>query len=157
MGSLAARSYHPGVTANVSWGSAAAVGPPPAQPLQIRRSNERTYPEFGRSSRCRLVVLGIEVGGRRSAEAANFVRLLARARACTALPLQRAATIAAFVGRWSGLLAVAAVRLFAAILLSLPIPNAAIVDGEPPLLSDILADSAKSPRLAVGVCVCVCV
>ena len=44
-----------------------------------RRSTERTYPEFGRASRCRLVVLGIEVGGRWSAEAANFVRLLARA------------------------------------------------------------------------------
>ena len=29
-----------------------------------RRSKERTYPEFGRASRRRLVVLGIEVGGR---------------------------------------------------------------------------------------------
>ena len=38
-----------------------------------RRSKERTYPEFGRASRCRLVVLGIEVGGRWSAEAASFV------------------------------------------------------------------------------------
>ena len=51
---------------------------------EARRSKERTYPEFGRASRCRLVVLGIEVGGRWSAEAANFVRLLARARARTA-------------------------------------------------------------------------
>ena len=43
-----------------------------------RRSKECTYPEFGRASRCRLVVLGIEVGGRWSAEAASFVRLLAQ-------------------------------------------------------------------------------
>ena len=113
-----------------------------------RRSKERTYPEFGRASRCRLVVLGIEVGGRWSAEAASFVRLLARARARTALPLQRAATIAAFVGRWSGLLSVAAARSFAASLLSLPISNTANVDGEPPLLSGVLADSAESPPLA---------
>ena len=62
---------------------------------EVRRSKERTYPEFERASRCRLVVLGIEVGGRWSAETANFVRLLARARARTALPLQRATTIAA--------------------------------------------------------------
>ena len=47
---------------------------------EARRGKEHTYPEFGRASRCRLVVLGIEVGGRWSAEAANFVRLLARAR-----------------------------------------------------------------------------
>ena len=115
---------------------------------EARRSKERSYPEFGRASRCRLVVLGIEVGGRWSAEAANFVRLLARARARTALPLQRAATIAAFVGRWSGLLSVAAARSFAASLLSLPISNTANVDGESPLLSDVLADSAESPPLA---------
>ena len=116
-----------------------------------RRSKERTYPEFGRASRCRLVVLGIEVGGRWSAEAASFVRSLARARARAALPLQRAATIAAFVGRWSGLLSVAAARSFAASLLSLPISNTANVDGEPPLLSDVLADLAdyaESPPLA---------
>ena len=84
-----------------------------------RRSKERTYPEFGR------VPLPL-----------------------TALPLQRAATIAAFVGRWSGLLSVAAARSFAASLLSLPISNTAFVDGERPLLSDVLADSAESPPLA---------
>ena len=50
----------------------------PAQPLQVpaEATNAPTYPEFGRASRCRLIVLGIEVGGRWSAEAANFVRLL---------------------------------------------------------------------------------
>ena len=60
---------------------------------------------------------------------AEFVRLLARARARTALPLQRSATIG---GRWSGLLSVAVERAFAASLLSLPISNTANVDGEPP-------------------------
>ena len=44
--------------------------------------------------------------------------------------LEHAATIAAFVGRWSGLLSVAAARSFAASLLSLPISNTANVDGE---------------------------
>eukprot|EP00439_Symbiodinium_sp_Y106_P002280 s7562_g1.t1 len=117
-------------------GNRASSWPAGAALAEARRS---TYPEFGRASRCRLVVLGIEVGGRWSAEAANFVRLLA---------LQRAATIAAFVGRWSGLLSVAAARSFAASLLSLPISNTANVDGESPLLSDVLADTAESPPLA---------
>lgn len=35
-----------------------------------RKLKERVYPEFRRSSRCRLVVLAIEVGGRWSHEAA---------------------------------------------------------------------------------------
>ena len=42
-----------------------------------RRNKERTYPELLRDRRCRLVVFGIEVGGRWSDEAATFLRLLA--------------------------------------------------------------------------------
>ena len=40
-----------------------------------RRNKERTYPELLRDRRCRLVVFGIEVGGRWSDEAATFLRL----------------------------------------------------------------------------------
>ena len=46
-----------------------------------RRSKERTYPELLNNRRCRLVVLGIEVGGRWSNEASNFICMLAKARA----------------------------------------------------------------------------
>ena len=115
---------------------------------EARRAKERTYPEFAAAHRCRLVVLGLEVGGRWSAEAATFIRLLARARARGAAPSQRAACIAAFVGRWSGFLSIAAARSFAASLLSLPISSTANLDGDAPLLSDVLADSAESPPLA---------
>ena len=45
---------------------------------EARRRKERTYPELMRSRRCRLIVLGIERGGRWSEEAARFVKLLAR-------------------------------------------------------------------------------
>ena len=46
--------------------------------LQVaRRAKERAYPELAVSGRCHLTVLGIEVGGRWSSEAAIFVRLLA--------------------------------------------------------------------------------
>ena len=42
-----------------------------------RRTKERTYPELLRNRRCRLVVFGIEVGGRWSNEASRFIRMLA--------------------------------------------------------------------------------
>ena len=45
-----------------------------------RKAKERTYPELLRNSRCRLVVLGIEVGGRWSEETAAFITNLARAK-----------------------------------------------------------------------------
>ena len=56
----------------------------PARPvalLEARRRKEATYPELLASARCRLVVIGVEVGGRWGSEAASFLRLLARARA----------------------------------------------------------------------------
>ena len=92
--------------------------------------------------RCRLVVLGLEVGGRWSRQAALFVRLLARCRARAAPAASRAA---AFALRWSALLAFAAARSFAASLLALPISVTANVDGESPLISKIVADSAEQP------------
>ena len=42
-----------------------------------QRKRRHTYPELERARRCRLVVFGVEVGGRWSREAAQFVRLLA--------------------------------------------------------------------------------
>ena len=44
-----------------------------------RRKRRDTYPELTRARRCRLVVIGIEVGGRFGDEAASFLRLLAAA------------------------------------------------------------------------------
>ena len=110
------------------------------------RAKARTYPELARGRRCRLVVLGLEVGGRWSPQAAEFVRLLARSRARAAPLAKRAACTAAFVLRRSALLAFA--RTFAASLLSLPWSGTANVDGDMPLLSDVLADSAEHLPLA---------
>ena len=58
--------------------------------LAARRRKERTYPELvAPRSRCRLVVLANEVGGRWSTEALVFLRLLARAKARSEPPLMR--------------------------------------------------------------------
>ena len=51
-----------------------------------RRKRRQTYPELERACRCRLVVVGVEVGGRFGAEAANWLRLLAKHRAADVSP-----------------------------------------------------------------------
>ena len=93
-----------------------------------RRKRNNTYPELGHARRCRLVVVGTEVGGRFSTEVVQFLRLLARHRAAAVPRRLRPAAITAWVARWSGLLAVAAQRAFAASLLELP-PAADLGDG----------------------------
>ena len=108
---------------------------------QARRAKERTYPELLRSPRCRLVVLAVEVAGRWSPEAAQFVRLLARCRSRAVPPALRASSVAAFAARWSGLLSFAAARAFAASLLALPLSGASNVDGPAPDLSEVLLDT----------------
>ena len=115
-----------------------------------RRAKERTYPELLRAERCRLVVLGIELGGRRSPEVAQFVRMLARSRARSAPHVLRSGATAAYVSRWSALLSFAAARAVAASLLSLPLGNAASVDGAALDLSDVLAKTFFAPPLASG-------
>ena len=105
-------------------------------------------PELAQASRCRLVVLGIEVGGRWSSQAAEFVRRPTRSRARAAPVAARAAVTSALALRWSALLAFAAARSFAASLLSLPLAATANVDGEASLLSNFPADSAEPPRIS---------
>ncbi|CAK0830298.1 unnamed protein product [Prorocentrum cordatum] len=105
-----------------------------------RGRKEATYPELIGSRRCRLVVLGLEVGGKWSEEALTFVGLLARARARSAPQRLRASARAAYLHRWTGLVAVAAQRAFAATLLELP-PHTLAVDGDEPHLADLLADA----------------
>ena len=96
--------------------------------LQIaRRAKERTQPELAASSRCHLTVLGIEVGGRWSAQAVFFI---CRARA--APPAPPAACTEAFALRWSALLSFAATRAFTASLVGVPLTEL------PPLASRLL-------------------
>ena len=114
-----------------------------AQLQEARRRKERKYAELLQSRRCRLVVLGLEVGGRWSDEALSFITQLARAKARTYPRLLQASAQMAFTSRWVGLLAVAAHRALAATLLELPVEESA-ADGEVPLLEDVL----HSARLA---------
>lgn len=66
-----------------------------------RRAKERTDPQLQRPSKCRLAVLAVEVGGRWSEEAANFLRQLVHAKARTVAATLRQSTVTALVARWS--------------------------------------------------------
>ena len=109
-----------------------------------RKAKERAYPELLRNSRCRLVVLGIEVGGRWSEEAASFITSLARTKTRdTPAPLRHAAATS-LISRWTALLTHAAMTAFAASLLFEDPTNHHNLDGEPPSLSDLLAQLPPS-------------
>ena len=118
----------------------ADVQPGRAVTNAARRKRHHTYPELGQARRCRLVVVGIEVGGRFGSEAVQLLRLLARHRAAAVPRLLRPSAITAWVARWSGLLAVAAQRALAASLLELP-PTAELGEGPEPELHEVLADA----------------
>lgn len=110
-----------------------------------RRRKEAKYAELLRSRRCRLVVVALEVGGRWSEEALEFVRLLARAKARAYPRLLRKSAQLAWASRWSGLLAIAAQRAFARTLLELPVDEVGC-DGDAPPLEDVLhADRLMEP------------
>ena len=108
-----------------------------------RRRKEAKYRELLHSRRCRLVVLAIEVGGRWSEEALDFVRLLAKSKARAYPPILRKSAQLAWANRWTGLLAVAAHRAFACSLLELPIDEACC-DGEAPPFEDVLHEARLS-------------
>ena len=122
----------------------------PVALLDARRQKERTYPGLLllRSSRCRLVVLGVEVGGRWSSETADFLRQLARAKARDTPATVRLAYQAALVHRWSGFLTAAAMQAFAASLSALPSAGLFCLDGPAPAFSDVL-DDRTGPVLEV--------
>ena len=62
-----------------------------------RRKRQGTHPELQRARRCRLVVIGLEVGGRFGAEAATFLRLLAHHWTATVPAHLRPAARAAWI------------------------------------------------------------
>ena len=106
-----------------------------------RKRKEDTYPEFVESRRCRLVVLGMEVGGRWSEEAAGFVWSLAQAKARSVPRLLRRSAEHANYRRWTCLLAYAAMSAFAASLLEEPLAGASNVAGDEHDLAWVLTET----------------
>ena len=94
----------------------------------------------------------VETGGRWGPEPTAFVRLLAQARAASAHAAVRSALRAAYVSRWSGIIAVAAQRALASSLLELPLDTVASAAGEPAVhevpQDERWLDAPASSRLA---------
>ena len=106
----------------------------------IARRKEEEGTDLPGSRRCRLVVLRIETGGRRSEEASLFVKL-AEAKARQAPPLLQTSVAAALISRWTALLSHAAMHAFAASLLAQDCSNHTNVEGNQPSLSQVLAEA----------------
>ena len=107
---------------------------------EARRRKERKYRELLASRRARLVVVALEVGGRWSDESATFLRQLAHCKARAYPAILRQSLTQAYLQRWSGFLAAAAFRAFAASLLELPIDEAAAEGFEAPI-EDVLREA----------------
>ena len=80
------------------------------------KDKRETYPELVHSSRCQLVVLACEVGGRWSDTCARLAEELANEKSAKAPPRLRQSTARAWEARWWAMLSVAVQNALAATL-----------------------------------------
>jgi len=99
-----------------------------AHAIPLERAESRVCQEGGARVGSKFAV---EIGGRWGPEPAAFLRLLARARAARAHSAVRTALQAAYVSRWSCIIAVVAQPALASSLLELPFDTVASAAGEP--------------------------
>ena len=109
--------------------------------LQLARHlKEAKYWELLEGDRCRLVVIGVETGGRFSPEAVSFVDALAAAKARDSPPVLRRSAHLAWRRRWMRMLAVSCGRSFAASLVAGPSDVWSGTDGCVPDLADLFLE-----------------
>ena len=103
-----------------------------------RRRKERTYRELsGDGGWARLVVLAAEVGGRRSTETTQFLSALVKARALSVPQALQGRVEAAWIRRWSAILASSAARAFSLSLLDQrPVPQVCEIPSAHQVLRD---------------------
>ena len=107
---------------------------------EARKDKERRYPEFVNATRCRLVVVGMEVGGRWSQEAAHFLEQLAWQKARDSLPALQRATALGWQKRWAELVSVSAMKALADTLLHGSAQFTTVEDEGVPDISRLLDD-----------------
>ena len=118
--------------------------------LDAKKKKETSdYPELLRSDRCRLLVAGMEVGGRWADEAYEFVELLARAKAETAPWALRGSARVSYLRRWVSLLSFAAQDSFAETLVQGTAGKAELWnDWKEPPLGVVLGDTREAPEVS---------
>ena len=113
--------------------------------IDARRDKESKYHELISSTRCRLVVLALEVGGRCSTETVEFLEHLSWARARSTAPLLRFAAALGWRRRWLRLLACSAARAWAeSVTMPADLLWGAAEDGDAPPVDALLVDDARS-------------
>ena len=108
--------------------------------LQAARAQKATkYAELLHGDRCRLVVVGVETGGRWSDEAMQFIAELAACKAREAPPVMRFSTFLAWQRRWTRMIATSCGRAVAHSLVSSKgsTPGS---DGPTPDLADLFGE-----------------
>ncbi len=115
-----------------------------------RADKEAKYPEIASGSRCRLVVLALETGGRFSRETVEFLQQLSGAKALSVPTYLRASAAAAFQRRWTRMLAVSAAASFIESLLSTKesVPSAGVSICREPWLQALLTEARAEPGFA---------
>ena len=108
--------------------------------VNARRDKEAKYPELVASRRCKLVVVGIETGGRWSEEAVDFVRQLSVAKAEEVPSFMRRSVSLSWERRWTRMLSVVCATAFAASLVEPARQCESIcwTGGDAPPLADLL-------------------
>ena len=81
---------------------------------EARKAKEKKYAELVESRRCHLLVMGFEVAGRWSNEAASFLQSLAWSKSKTVPKYLRKSTQILFFLRWTGMMACAVQCAYAA-------------------------------------------
>ena len=97
--------------------------------LRARRDKETKCWELVHESKCQLIVVGIETGGRWSDEALRFVEQMAHARSREAAPALRRSAFLAWRRRWSRMISISCGRAFASSLVSSPAESLQVIDG----------------------------
>ena len=96
--------------------------------------------ELLEGTRCHLIVVGIETGGRWSEEALGFVGMLAGA-ARDASPSPRRSAFLAWRRRWSRMISISCSRAFACSLIASPAEAWDGTDGATPDLTDLFQEA----------------
>ena len=108
-----------------------------------RKRKEARYPELCRpGTRCKLVVTAMEVGGRWSTEAYDFLTALASGRSQDAPRELQGSAYHAWKRRWSAMLSVTAMKAFADTLLRDSAHGTEVGGGEAPTLGQLLGEEA---------------
>ena len=111
--------------------------------VDARKRKTQRYPEL-QGTRCRLVVTAMEVGGRWSEEAHDFLEGLAAARARDAPRILQGSAFQHWKKRWAAFLAVAGMRAYADTLLYGSASHTQVYEGQGPELGQLLGQEPHS-------------